>query len=799
MMLTDLRYSIRMLRKNAGFNLAVIGALALGIGATTAMFTGVNAILLRPLPYPDADRLFMVRERRAQAGFARTVVASGEFLRWQSQSRSLEAVASVDYPSLTLTIGSEPESVSGLRVSAGFFRALGIQPEVGRAFTADEDRAGAPPVILISHDLWQQRFASSPGVVGSTIRMDGRLATMIGVLPRGFSFLGQIDAVVPAAPGASEAADFSHHFLDIVGLLRRGATRSQAEAELATLATSSGDPTPAHLIGVALVPLQEEVVGAARPSLLVLFGAVTLVLVIACANIANLLLARATAREKEIGIRVALGAERGRVVRQLVCESLILALAGGALGVVLSLWGADLLVAISPPGTPRLDEIGVDWRVLTFALALSCGAGALFGLAPAWHAARVDASAIIIREARAGAGSPARRRLLHGFVAAELALALVLLIGATLLAASLRALNHVDPGFDPIHVLTVPLALPDARYDEARERQFYRELLTRVESTPGVVASGLVNVLPLSGNNSSGSITIEGQTVPRPEDQPNVNIRMVSAGYFRAMGITLMRGRGLTGADTAESARVIIVNARMASLYWGTEDPIGQRVKIGRPTSTEPWLTVVGVVRDVRHRALGAPPRQEMYLPYEQRRSQAPVLVVRAAGDPGALTASIRHQIRALDPDLPVTGQPLSQIVRQSLQGNQLNARLVGVFALVALLLAAGGLYAVMAYAVSLRMHEFGVRVALGASRRDLATLVVRQALVIAAAGLALGLPAAWATSRMLTALLYAVSPTDPRILAATAAVLTAVALVASCVPARRATKVNPIDALRLE
>jgi putative ABC transport system permease protein len=796
-MLNDLRYAVRTLLKSPGFTVAALVVLALGIGANTAMFGAINSVLLRPLPFPDADRLVVVRETRAQARFARTVVSEGEFLAWMRDSPVLEHAAIVDYPGVALRIGDTPERVPTLRVPADFFPLFGVTPVAGRAFTREEEQPGRGDVLLISHDVWQRRFGGAADAIGRTVTLEGRPAVLIGVLPRGFRFGGRVEAIIPMTLGSAEAAQFAGHSYDAYARLPRGVTRDHAVQELTRRAVANQGPTN-HSTGAALVPMQDEVVGEARQPMLILFAAVGVVLLIACANIANLLLARAAARQTEIAVRSALGATRGRIVRQLVTESLLLSAAGGMLGLLLGMWLTDLLARAAADALPRADEIGIDGWGLVFGLTVSAAAGLLFGLAPAWQASRTDVNGTLKQEARGGSAA-GRQRALSVFVTAEIALALVLLVGAGLLLTSFRHLRAIEPGFDASRVLTAPAYLPDWKYDSAdKQREFFRRAVSAIGSLPGVASVAAVNALPLSGDNSSGSVAVEGAPAPNPAERPNADRRAITPDYFSAMGIGLLRGRSLRASDDERAQRVAVVSREFADQHWPRQDAIGKRLKLGRYESAAPWLTVVGLATDVRHSSLSERPQPVVYYPHAQIPDGGMVLVIRSEGAPASIADAVRRALRHLDPDLPADQlRPLDEIVRASTFDEQLEFSLLAAFAALALLLAAAGVYGVMSYAVSQRFQEFGIRLALGASRADILRLVARQGVTLTLMGLVLGLLGARVAASALTSLLVGVGAGDPVVFAGTTALLAAIALAACVIPARRALHVSAVTALR--
>jgi putative ABC transport system permease protein len=796
-MLNDLRYAARMLLKSRGFVFGAVAALAIGIGAATAMFSAVNSVLLRPLPFPDADRLYVVRETRAQAGFERTVVAEGEYLQWGRNSPHFQYAAIVEEPGLSIRIGDSPERLPALRVPADFFPLFGVTPAAGRAFTREAEQPGHGHLILISFNLWQRRFGASPDVLGRPIAVEGRPFTLIGILPKRFSFGGRVDAMVPMALGPTQAAEFSSHAFDMYARLAPGVDPAQAGADLTrVILATQGDPP--HATGAVLVPLQEEAVGDSRTAMLVLFAAVALVLLIACANIANLLLARGASRQKEIAVRFAIGATRARVLRQLITESLLLSSAGGALGLILALWLSDLFARRAEDFLPRAVEIGLDARAFAFALGISVVCGLLFGVAPAWQASRIDIHSTLRQEVRGGTVA-GRRRALSFFASAEIALALVLLVGAGLLLATFRNLRHVDPGFDPAHVLTAPAYLPDWKYTTAeQQRAFFQRVTSDLSNIRGVTVAAAVNVLPLSGNNASGAITLEGFPPPPPNQRESADRRAITPEYFSAMNIRLIAGRAFTAHDDERSPGVVIVSRSLAEHYWPGQSPIGKRLKLARYAAEAPWLPIVGVAADVRHSTLAAASRQVVYFPHAQRPGGGMELVVRVAATDPSVASAIRDVIHRMDPDLPADSiQPMTDIVRASLSDRELEFAILAAFALIAVVLATSGIYGVMTYTISQRVQEFGIRLALGASPKNIIQLVSAEGLRLTAAGTLVGLAAAWGGSQMLDELLFGIRPSDPIILASAAALLAFTALAACVVPGLRAVRVDPLTSLR--
>jgi putative ABC transport system permease protein len=795
-MLNDLRFAGRILARSPGFTIAAVTVLTLGIGATTTMFGATNSVLLRPLPYPDPDRLFVVRETRAQPGFERTVVAANEYLDWTRNTSVIVDPAIVAFPGLAVGIDTAPDRLAALQVSAEFFRLFGVIPVAGRVFERDAELPGRGNVLLISYRLWQDRFGGAADVIGRSVRVEGRPSTIIGILPARFSFLMRVDLIVPMTLTPQLAALDNSHSFDVFARLAPGVTREQAINELSRIALGAQGPT-SHLTGVTLVPLKEQIVGDARTPMLIMFGAVGFVLLIACANIANLLLARGAARQREIAVRAALGAGRARIIVQLITESVLLSTIGGLGGVLLATWLTDVLARSVGASLPRADEIHIDARALAFAIGTALVAGVIFGLAPAFHAARTDVSGALKQDGRGTSGG--RQRALSAFVVAELALAMVLFVGAGLLLATFQQLRRVDPGFDATHALVVPAFLPDWKYASAdQQRAFFRRADTELAAVPGVVAVGATNSVPLSGDNSSGALTIEGQRPPTPSARPNADRRSVTPGLFEAMGMRLQAGRRFTSADDERAPLVVVISRAFAERYWPGQDAVGKRLKLGRYESDAPWRTVVGIVNNVQHASLQGQPRPVLYFPHAQGPEGDMQLVVRTRASPASIAAGVRDAMHRLDPDLPATElKPLGDLVEGALASAELSLSLLSTFALMAILLAAAGVYGVMAYAVAQRKLEFGIRLALGASRRDLLGLVGRQGLRLTAAGVAIGVIGASLMSSLLRGMMYGVRPTDPIVLVGTAAVLTCVALTACFVPALRAIRLDPISALR--
>ena len=814
--LQDVRYAFRSLRRTPTFTIVAVLTLALGIGANTALFSVVNSVLLRPLPYRDPERIVLIWN--SWTGWPRTWLSEPELADYARERDTFERVAAFDYRSVNLTGGDRPERIRGGLAQAGLFAALGVEPLLGRTFLPDEDRPGGTRVVLLGHDLWRRRFAADPHVVGTSIVLDGERYTVTGVMPPGFryplDFAGAVPELwLPLALGTPDEENRGSHYLNAVARLAPGVTLQQAQARMTTLARRLAREHANYdaSFGITLVPVTEQVLGDIRPALFVLLGAVSLVLLIACANVANLLLSRAEARQKEMAIRTALGAGRGRLARQLLTESALLGVLGGAVGLLLALWGIDVLPAVNPASVPRAGEIGVDGRALAFTLVVSLATAALFGLAPAVQASRGDVGEALKEGGRGiTAGSP-RQRFRRALVVSEVTLAVVLVIGAGLMARSFLTLRAVRPGFDAANVLTMRLSLPMAKYrDDPRITGFYAELLERIRALPGVQSAGAIAALPLSTTIGDWSFIIEGRPVPGPhEASPAADWQVSDAEYFRAMGIPLLRGRFFTAADRKGASGVVIINETTARRYWPGESALGQRIRLGG-TVDSVWRTVVGVVGDVHHRGLHDDVRSELYLPHAQFPGTTPdsaggaqrsmSLVVRTAGDPLRMSDDVQRVIRAMDADLPVSDvRSLEQVLSASVSKPRFSLLLLGIFAVVALVLAAVGIYGIVSYSVTRRTHEIGIRIALGAGRAEVLRMAVGQGMLPALTGVAFGLVGAFATTRLMASLLYGVSATDPLTFLLIALVLTVVSLTASYIPARRATRVNPMVALRYE
>jgi putative ABC transport system permease protein len=796
-LLQDLRYGSRLLLKRPGFTAIAVVTLALGIGANTAIFSVVNAVLLRPLPFTDPDRLVLFYGTNRQMGFSgQWAVCDADYPDWKSQSESVGQIAAYQRKFFNLTDG-EPERLLASAVDADLFELLGVQPALGRTFTAEEARPGNEAVAVISHKLWQRRFGSDTAAIGKVVHFDGTSHTVIGVMPSGFEFPNQSEVWTPLVL----TSECSNSFNQVVARLKPGLPLKQAQEDAGVIFRRLGERHPQRDAEseMTVIPLQEFLVASTRPVLLVLLGAVSLVLLIACANVANLLLARAGSRQREMAIRRALGATRWRIVLQLLVESVILSALGGAMGVLFAVWGLEGLRAFMPAGVPRAETIAIDGWVLAFALAVSLVSGIIFGLVPALHSSRTDLSRSLKEGERSVSETRSRRRVRSVLVVSEFALAMVLLIGAGLLIKSFVRLMEVKPGFDPTNVLTMNVILPP-RYEKPSDMtNFYRMAIERFQNVPGVRAAGAVFGLPLGDMGVNGDFTIEGK--PPLEAGVTASKLVVSTGYFRTMGIPLLRGRFFSETDTDKSTPVVIISENMAEMFWPGEDPIGKRLQPG--FRSKPMCTVAGVVGNVHQNGFAKKAPMAIYMPD----SQAPVFllsaaafVVRTEGFPQSLAGTFRRELQEIDKELPLYDvRSMEELVSNSLSEPRFNMLLLAVFAGLALALASIGIYGVMAYSVAERTREIGIRMAMGAQAEDVVRLVLKQGTALISIGLAFGLAASFALTRVISTFLFGVSATDPVTFAGIAVLLGVVALVACYIPARRATRVDPIVALRYE
>jgi putative ABC transport system permease protein len=800
-MLNDLRYALRQLIKAPSFTIVAVLTLALGIGACTAIFSVVNVVLLQPLDYSQPDRIVNVRETNLPK-FPEFSVSPPNYLDWEKQTKSYDYLAAYAGARINLTGDGEPQQLLGIKATGHYFDVYGIKPIVGRFLLPEEDAQGKNHVVVLSYGFWQRVFGAARDVVGRAVQLNGEPYQVVGVAPFGFGLTGKIDAWLPMAFKPDETANDARggHYINVVGRLKSGVTVAQARAELEVLASqlASQYPDSNKGWGILMMPIQDYTVRDLKPVLYTLLGAVGCVLLIACANLANLLLARATARSREISIRAALGAGRGRLIRQLLTESVVLAVCGGIAGVLLAHWGLDALLALAPTSLPRISEIHLDFGVLLFSLGLSVVTGLLFGIAPALLAARTDVNEALKQGTRGSTEGGARGRLRSALVVTEVTFALVLLGGAGLLARSFMQLTHVDPGFVPENATLLRLALPQKKYPEKDQQiAFANTLLERVKNLPGVQAAGITHSMPLAGDYVL-TFNIEGRPAIAPSDMPSTNYYAVTPDYFRAMGIRLVRGRAFTPQDDARAPHVAIINETMARQFFPNEDPIGKRINIQNGPDT--WREIVGIVGDIKQYGLDKATSVQSYEPFAQAPFNSLNMVIRTTGSPAALLGALRPEVYAVDKDQPVgTIRPLEEIVADSIARQRFAMTLLTVFSAVALVIAAVGIYGVMAYNVVQRTGEFGIRMALGAQQRDVLKLVLKQGGKLIGLGLIIGLLATLGASRAMGSMLFNTSAYDPLTLASITLLLGAVALVACFFPANRATKVNPIEALRTE
>jgi putative ABC transport system permease protein len=798
--LHDFRYSLRTLRKTPGFTAVTAATLALGIGANTAIFSLIDGVLLRPLPYQDPGRLVLLWERTPQLdGMS---ISWLNYLDWKAQNRVFAGIAARQDVSFNLTGIADPERLEGSNVTADLFEVLGVRAARGRTFLPEEDRPGSGRVVVISDSLWERRFGRDTKILGRALTLDGNPCTVVGVMPRGFRYPARAlhaDVYAPLGRKSDEMQErWNHPGIFAIARLKSGVPIERARIDLDTIARGLEQRYPnsnrSNRVGMDFY--HALTVRSVRSSLLVLLGAVGFVLLIACANVANLLLARAAGRGQEIAVRAALGAGRGQIVRQLLTESVALSLFGGALGLALAWWGLHVLIAVAPEGTPRLAEVGIDLRVLGFTILLSTTAGIAFGLAPALHVSRGN-----LHDAFKGGGQRMsanlhRHRLRAVLVVAEVALSFVLLVGAGVTLRSFARLTHASPGFEPQNVLSLAIDLPESQYrTPVRRLDFFNQLLERTRELPGIVSAGLITPLPLSGSVWQSSIRIEGRVYANNDDGPMSDMARVTPDYFRTMGVPLIKGRVFTPHDGDGAPPVAVVDETLAKTYFPNEDPIGKRLLVnGRPAQ------IVGIVGHLKNNGVDELSRIETYLPFFQSPVGSADLVVRTSGDPGQLAAPIATQVRKIDPNQPVSkARTMEWLFDQSIAPKRLSTMLLGVFAGIAVLLATVGLYGAIAYSVTQRTQEIGIRIAVGAEPAHVLKLVIGQALGLVGIGLAIGLAGALAQSRLLETLLFGVSPTDPATLAEGAALIGAIGLLACYLPARRAALVSPVVALRHE
>ncbi|MCA1577498.1 MAG: ABC transporter permease [Acidobacteria bacterium] len=804
-LIKDIRYGVRGLWKRPGFTAVAVLTLALGIGANTAIFSVVNAVLLKPLQFRDPDRLVMIWEDATFAGFPRNTPAPANYVDWKTQTQSFEDMAASAESTFNLTGDGDPERVTAYKVTANFFPLFGVPPALGRGFTADDDRPGAQKVAVLSHALWQTRYGSDPQIVNRDIQLNGEKYTVVGVMPAGFQFFeSDVRLWVPLALDAEGFGNRGGHYLKVVARMKPGITMDQAQADLAGVMARIGKDHPQQTfdgkLGAFVMPLREQLTGDVRSSLVVLLVAVACVLLIACANVAGLLLARAVARRREIALRLALGASRPRVVRQLLTESLLLAAAAGIIGSILAYWSFAFLQKLIPEQMALLTSLTLDTRILLFTLLISMVTGVIFGLVPALQSAKVDLNEALKQSTRVTSTG----RLRSTLIVFEVALSLVLLVGAGLLIQTLFQLFNQYSVLQPEQVLTMRTVLPQTKYREPQQRQaFYEQVLDRVEHLPGVVAAGYTTSIPLVWKGGTSGFVPEGITTPIPGMAYDANHREVSANYLQAMNIPLRHGRYFDKRDNENSMRVAIINETMARQYWPGQNVLGRRFNIGDPNDGE-WMEIIGIVADVRQMGLDEPVKAEMYLPYRQVTDWPGfvprALAIRTSGDTSNVVGAVRQIIREVDPDQPISNiATMSEVLGVEAEQRRMGMIMLAAFAGLALLLASLGIYGVLAYFVTQHTNEIGVRIALGANRSNILALVLKKGMGLTLLGVAIGLAAAFALTRLMSSLLFGVKAFDPLTFVAVPLLLTTVALLACWIPARRATKVDPMVALRYE
>ena len=805
-LLNDLRYAARMMGKNPGFTLIAVITLALGIGANTAIFTVVNAVLLRPLGFHDPSRLVIVAEKSPYP----TITTSYEnYVDWRAQSQSFESMEGTRGATIALTGAGDPERLNSRYATAGLFPLLGVDAVVGRTFRAEEDAAGGAPVVLLSYGLWQRRFGGAADAVGKSITLDSRPYTIVGVLPKGFELLQPADVFLPFTPWAKTLPDDRnwHPGIYAVARLKPGVTREQARTEMVGITKRLENQYPEHNTGISadVVGLQDRLVQNVRPALLLLLGAVSFVLLIACVNVANLLLARAASRGREIAIRTSMGASRWRIVRGLLTESVLIAVTGGALGLLVASAALGPLLHMAEGSVPQIFSVGLDRSVLLFTLVVSVLTGLVFGIVPALRTGKIDLRETLNEGSRGSTTGRGHHRILGALVATEIAVALLLLIGSGLLLRSFSRLQEVSPGFQPDHLLVADLPLSQNAYAKPELRyEFFDRLVERAKTLPGVKSAGAASFLPVSGGGSLIQFNIEGRPPKTPHDYVAAGYRTVTPQYMETMGVPLLQGRNIAAGDVEKAPAVVVINASMARTYFPGENPLGKRMQIGAtPDKDVPYMEIVGVVGDVLQ-GLDTDAKAEMYLPYRQADTVLPVfqlsVVLRTSGDPRLQAAALRSAVREIDPNQPVVKiRTMEENMATSVTEPRFRTWLIGIFAALALVLAAVGIYGVMSYSVNQRTNEMGIRVTLGAQPNDVFRIVVGEGLRLALIGVGVGLIGALAATRVLRTFLYGVSAIDPVTFAVTAALLILVAVAACYFPARRATRVDPMVALRYE
>src|SRR5579864_8008816 len=803
----DLRFAFRMFAKNPGFTAVAVLTLALGIGANTAIFSVVYGVLLQPLPYKEASRLVVLNETTPKVG--KVSVSYPNFLDWRAQSHDFSQMAAVHDVGFNLAGITQPENISGEAVSPNFLSMIGVKPFLGRDFDASEERVGTPPVVLLSYELWQSHMGSDRNAIGRTITLDGHSFTIVGVLPPNFRSLDKTDVMLPIGVWATNNSDEANDRGDrgdmiVIGRLAPNVTLAQARTEMEGIAARLAKEYPAtnDRFGVALQSIRDSFVSDARPAILVLFGAVMFVLLIACANVANLFLVRGAARTKEIALRMAFGARRSRIIRQMLTESFVLACLGGALGLLLAFLGIRGIVALIPMDMLSGSTVKLNGAVLFFAAGIVVLAAFIFGLAPAMHSTRPDVQSELKEGGRTASASAAQNKLRGALAIAEVSLALILLVGAGLMMKSLYRLMSVNPGFRPDRVLNMEMDLRTQQYSkDPAILNFWQQVLARVRTLPGVESAATGTVVPLTGSHSRGDITIEGMALPTPGNFPHPDIHEVSPAFTSTLGIPLLRGRTFTDTDKQGAPFVGMVNVRLAQQYWPNEDPIGKRFMFGHPSTDPPkWITVVGVVGDTKLYGLANPSRLEVYVSSLQYPDSHMNLVVKSRTDPAALISAIRGAVGSIDKDQPIFAiSTMNQLVRDSMATRRITLALLGLFSALALVIAAIGIYGVISYSVAQRTHEIGIRMALGAQHKDVLRMILKQGAKFALAAVAIGVVVSLGLTQLMSSLLFSVSAADPVTFAGVAILLALVAMLACYIPARRALRVDPMVVLRYE
>ena len=805
-LLKDIRYSLRSLLKHPGFTAVVVATLAVGIAANTTIFSTVDALLLHPFSFPNQERLLVLWEQNPAVGTVRGSVAPGNFTDWREQNKTCEQLVAIDQLSFDLSDGAHPERFPGYGVTQGFFDALGVKAAQGRTFLPEESEPGREQVVVLKNSFWQERFDGDPKIVGKTITLNRKPFTVVGVMPSDFNYPYNAGVMwTPLLFDRDEQHDRQSHYLRIIGLLKPGVTKGQAQAELHAIAKRAQAQFPETNSGrdVGVVTLTDDAVRGARTGVPILMGAVVFVLLIACANVANLLLVRAVARQRETAVRLALGASRARIIRQALTESAILGILGGTIGLFISVWAIEALARGIPEDYSRFipgwNRLGINLNVLFFTFAVSMLAGMVAGLAPVWHSTRTNLNEALKAGGRGDSGRAGHSRIRSTLVVAEVALSLILLVGAGLMVRSFIAMQRADLGIKPENVLAMQISLPrDSYEDKNKRRDFYQQLLGRVGAMPGIMNSGVVSIVPFSSSDNSNTFQVVGQAPFTKGAEPYVEIRVATPGYFDAIGTSLRGGRLFTAQDDAKAGRVILVNETFATKYLPGQRPIGQRLELGG--DEKEIHEIIGVVADVKNDDLDEQPDPTAYLPYSQNSYLTMNLIIRGTQDPTRMVSGVRSEVHALDPALPVSNvKTISQMIYERVSPKRLMTYILAVFALCALLLASVGIYGVMSYAVSQRTQEIGIRMALGARTADVLKLVVSNGMKLTLIGVVIGLAGAFALTRFLENLLFHITPTDRVTFIAVATALIVVALLASYVPARRATKVDPLVALRDE